>query len=64
MNLSTTRADHLLRQPRERHDRVEAVAEFGREQPVDRLVVVALALRRVEAEGRVGHVLRRRRWSS
>ena len=43
--------DDLLRQMAERHDRVETVAEFRREQPVDRLDVVALALGRDEAEG-------------
>ena len=37
-------------------DGVEPVAEFRREQPRDRLHVVALALRPREAEGRLRHV--------
>src|SRR5215216_3150256 len=43
--------DDLARQPRERDHRVETVAEFRREQPVDRLSVVAVALVLREAVG-------------
>ena len=39
-------------------DRVEPVPELRREQAVDRLLVVALALRAVEADGRLGKVAR------
>ncbi len=56
--------DDFLRQPRERHDRVEPVAEFRREQPVDRLGVVAFALGAVEAERRLAPCPARPRWSS
>src|SRR5690606_39882578 len=43
--------DDLRRQARERDDRVEAIAELRSEQLVDRLLVLALALRAVEAHG-------------
>ena len=38
--------DDLGRQRAERNDRVETVAEFRREQPVDRFLVLARFLRR------------------
>ena len=38
--------DDLRRQAGERHDRVEAIAELRREQPVDRFRILALALAR------------------
>ena len=41
---------------RKRDDRVEPVAEFRREHPVDRLQVVTLALGPREAEGGSRHV--------
>ena len=56
--------DHLFRQAAERHDRVETIAEFRREQPIDRLRVVSFALGLMKAERRLGHLLRRRHWSS
>ena len=42
--------DHFGREIAERHDRIETVAEFRRELPVDRLVVVAFPLVAGEAE--------------
>ena len=47
-------------QVRERDDRIETVAELRREQPVDRLHVVALALGAGEAVGRLGEIGRAR----
>src|SRR5580700_7692614 len=45
-------SDRLRRQRRERNHRVETVAELGREHPVDRLVVIALADTAAEADCR------------
>jgi hypothetical protein len=48
----------------ERNDRIETVAELRREQPVDRLDIVAFALGRAEADRRaLGHRMRPH-WSS
>ena len=52
--------DDLLREMREGDDRVEPVAEFRREHPVDRLEVVAFPLAAGEAIGRLGEIGRAR----
>ena len=49
-------ADNRLRQPRERDDRIETVAEFGREQFLDRRQILAFTLAAPEADGFLGSV--------
>ena len=49
---------HFGRQMAEGHGRVQPVAELGREQLVDGLRIVALALGAGEAEGRFRHIRR------
>ena len=50
--------DHRRRQVAERHDRIEAVAEFGREHLADRVLLRILAARRAEADALARHVRR------
>ena len=52
MNLSTTLTMTSAGRWLKVHDRVETVAEFRREHPVDRLDVLAFALRAGEADRR------------
>jgi len=52
--------DDRRRQVAERHRRIEAVAEFGREHALDRLLVLAHAYRGTEADAFPRHVRRAR----
>src|SRR5690606_22198405 len=48
--------DDLRRQPGEGDDRIEAISELRREDPVDRLGVFAFPLDPAEAHRRLGHI--------
>ncbi|MOA62714.1 hypothetical protein D3C78_1882160 [compost metagenome] len=52
--------DNGGRQRRERNDRIQTVAEFRREQAVDRLFILTRAPRRAETDRRFRHFGRTR----
>ena len=51
-------ADNLRRQCRERHNGIQTIAEFRREQTLDRIAILTLTGVTPEADGFLGHIRR------